>query len=320
MDGESTEIDGRKLLIQGRLIRVARLNEEWYEDVESPEAMIDAIRNTGVGADVFTFWQRLPHVEARYAYHMERDPIAALSIKSYSHWWEEQIDSAARNKVRKSQKKGIQVRLAAFDDLLVKGITEIFNETPVRQGRHFLHYGKDFQTIKRQFSRYLFREEILAAYLGQELVGFIMLADAGKYAILGQIISKISRRDLAPTNALLAKAVERCAEKGIPYLAYAKWVEGGLGDFKQSNGFQRIDLPRYFVPLTSKGRVFVSLRLYRGSRLLPNVVLRILKAGRRRFHQTWKAGIKHSIESRPASATQSARRTPKALRQGSWQE
>jgi hypothetical protein len=29
-----------------------------------------------------------------------------------------------------------------------------------------------------------------------------MLANAGKYGVLGQIISKIVRRDLAPTNAL----------------------------------------------------------------------------------------------------------------------
>ena len=104
------------------------------------------------------------------------------------------------------------MRLTDFDDRLVDGMTSIFNETPIRQGRHFLHYGKDFETVKRQFSRYLFREEIFGAYLGEELVGFVMLADAGKYAFLGQIISKIAHRDLAPTNALLAKAVERCAE------------------------------------------------------------------------------------------------------------
>ena len=122
-------------------------------------------------------------------------------------------------------------------------MTSIFNETPIRQGRHFLHYGKDFETVKRQFSRFLFREEIFGAYVGEELVGFIMLADAGRYAFLGQIISKIARRDLAPNNALLAKAVERCAEKGIPYLVYALWLDDGLGDFKRSNGFQNLIFP-----------------------------------------------------------------------------
>src|SRR5207249_10821936 len=186
---------------------------------------------------------------------MEADAIAALPITRYSHWWEKQIDGAARNKVRKAQKKGIEVRLANFDDRFVEGMTSIFNETPIRQGRHFLHYGKDFETIKRQFSRYLFREEIFGAYLGEELVGFIFLADAGKYAFLGQIISKIAHRDLAPNNALLAKAVERCAQKGFPYLVYALWLDDSLGDFKRSNGFQRFDLPRYFMPLTKNGKL-----------------------------------------------------------------
>src|SRR5947199_7881874 len=105
-----------------------------------------------------------------------------------------------------------------------------------------------------------------------------MLANAGRYAVLGQIISKMAQRDLAPTNALLAKAVERCAEKGIPYLAYAQWLEDGLGDFKRSNGFQKFDLPRYFVPLTHKGRLALKLGIYRGwKEMVPKQIKNKLK-------------------------------------------
>jgi hypothetical protein len=262
--GMNMEINGTRVIIEGNVPRIARPEQEWFEDVEDPEMLIDALRTTKRVPDILTFWQRLPDIEPKYSYSMEPDSIAALPIKSYSFWWEKQIDGAARNKVRKAQKRGVVVRLTNFDDRLVQGMTSIFNETPIRQGRHFLHYGKDFETVKRQFSRFLFREEILGAYLGEELVGFIMLADAGKYAVLGQIISKIGRRDLAPTNALLAKAVERCAEKGIPYLAYAYWLDDGLGDFKRNNGFQKFDLPRYFVPLTRKGKLALKLGLHRG--------------------------------------------------------
>ena len=84
------------------------------------------------------------------------------------------------------------VKPATFDDRFIEGITSIFNETPIRQGRHYLHYGKDFETVKREFSRFFFREEIFGAYLGEELVGFIMLCNAGNYLFLGQIISKIA--------------------------------------------------------------------------------------------------------------------------------
>ena len=177
-------------------------------------------------------------------------------------------------------------------------MTSIFNETPIRQGRHFLHYGKDFKTVKRQFSRYLFREEIFGAYLGEELVGFVMLADAGNYAFLGQIISKIAHRDLAPTNALLAKAVERCAEKRLPYLVYARWLDDSLGDFKRSNGFQKFDLPRYFVPLTLKGKLALKLGLHRGwKEAVPKQLRKPLKQLRRRWYDlSWRAG--QSLECR----------------------
>ena len=279
------EIDGKRITIDGAIPRVAHLDQEWFEDVEKPELLVDALRKTTLAPDIFTFWQRLPELEPKYSYRMEADAIAALPIKRYSHWWEKQIDGAARNKVRKAQKKGIEVRLANFDDRFVEGITSIFNETPIRQGRHFLHYGKDFETVKRQFSRFLFREELFGAYLGEELVGFIMLANAGRYAVLGQIISKIARRDLAPTNALLAKAVERCAEKGIPYLAYAYWLDDGLGEFKRSNGFQKFDLPRYFVPLTRKGELALHLGLHRGWKAaIPDSITGPLKKLRKFWH------------------------------------
>ena len=280
------EIDGKQISIDGTIPGVARLDEEWFEDVEKPDMFVDALRKAKPAPDIFTFWQRLPELEPKYSYKMEAEAIAALPIKSYSHWWEKQIDGAARNKVRKAQKKGIEVRLANFDDRFVEGITSIFNETPIRQGRNFLHYGKDFETVKRQFSRFLFREELFGAYLGEELVGFIMLANAGGYAVLGQIISKIARRDLAPTNALLAKAVERCAQKGIPYLAYAHWLDDGLGEFKRNNGFQKFDLPRYFVPLTRKGELALHLGLHRGWKAaLPNQIKSPLKRLRKFWHE-----------------------------------
>ena len=278
------EFGGRAIVIQGRIPRIARLEEEWYEDIEDPETLISELGRTKPRPDILTFWQRLPELERKYPYRMEVDPIAALPIKSYSFWLK-QIDSAARNKVRKAQKKGVTVTRASFDDEFVRGMTSIFNETPIRQGRRFLHYGKDFKTIKSQFCRYLFREEIFGAYLDNELVGFIMLADAGRYAFLGQIISKIARRDVAPNNALLAKAVERCAEKEIPYLAYAYWLDDGLGDFKRSNGFQKFDLPRYFVPLTQKGKLALSLGLHRGwKEAIPKPIVTPLKKLRSQWY------------------------------------
>ena len=73
-----------------------------------------------------------------------------------------------------------------------------------------------------------------------------------------QIISMIRHRDKAPTNALVAQAVRSCAERGIAYLWYANFSYGkkqpdSLADFKRHNGFQKVELPRYYIPLTFAG-------------------------------------------------------------------
>ena len=133
-------------------------------------------------------------------------------------------------------------------------MTAIFNESPVRQGRPFWHYGKDFETVKTQFSRYVYRERMIGAYYEGELVGFIMLANAGRFGITGQIISSLKHRDKSPNNALIAKAVEVCAEQGLGHLIYLFWSEDSLAEFKRRCGFEPVRVPRYWVPLTWKGR------------------------------------------------------------------
>ncbi len=134
--GTNMTINGKKIMIEGKALRVAKLDpwfqQEWFEDIENPEMLIDALQKSGDCPDILTFWQRLPDTEPRYPYQMERDSIAALPIKSYSFWWEKQIERKARNKVRKAQKQGVTVRMASFDDTFVRGMASIFNETPIR--------------------------------------------------------------------------------------------------------------------------------------------------------------------------------------------
>jgi len=297
--GKATElhsivVGGRKILITEGLLRTARISDEWFEDVENPEQLIEGLRKSNTKVDVFSFWQRLPDVKPRYDYYMERESIAALPITSVVQWQKAQLDPKARNKLRKSTKLGIVVREATFDDEFVQAMAEVFNESPVRQGKRFWHYGKDKETIKREFSRYLFREDIFAAYYNQELVGFIFLAYAGPYANLGQIISKIKHRDKAPNNALIAKAVEVCERKGIPYLAYAEWSDGSLGEFKQQNGFEKIDLPRYYVPLTLRGAVGLKLGLHKGiAGIIPKSLWRHLVGARNRWYAGKPTALKH---------------------------
>jgi hypothetical protein len=281
----SLTIDGQEIVVSGRLMRTARLLDEWYEDVENPEVLIRTLQHSRPRADIFTFWQRLPDTAPRYPYRIEWNSIAALPLTSFEDWWKRQLSPKTRNLIRKSAKMGLDVKSADFDEDFIQGITDIFNETPIRQDKRFWHYGKHFETVKREFSRNLYREDLFGAYHQNTLVGFMFLGYASRYALIGQILSKIAHRDKAPNNALVAKAVAACASKGIPYLVYATWSEGSLGLFKRNCGFERIDLPRYYVPLTLRGKILLTLRLHRGlSGAIPQRVKRWLVAFRRKWH------------------------------------
>lgn len=283
---ECVEMSGQTFSLNRGLVTVVQLEDDWFEEVRDPEAVVAALEHRdGFSADILTFCQRLPHIEPRYSYEHEWESIAAVSIETYDHWFS-QIESATRNKIRKSRKLGVEVRECSFDDDFVRGMTSIFNETPVRQGRRFWHYGKDFATVKKQFSRYLFREELLGAYYRDELVGFVMLGKTAAFADLGQIISKVEHRDKAVTNALIAKAVEVCCARGIGHLVYAFWTDDSLGEFKRQSGFREVKLPRYYVPLTLKGRLALRTGAHRGLKeLLPAGLTSSLKRVRRAWYE-----------------------------------
>jgi len=63
-------------------------------------------------------------------------------------------------------------------------------------------------------------------------------------------------------------------------------------DFKDHNGFQRINLPRFYVPLTQWGRVALSLGLHRRFQdYIPDLILSRLRA----LRKAW-----YSLKVRPA--------------------
>jgi len=292
IDVRSIRVDHMEIIVTGAMIRTARIEEEWYQEVEDPPLLIETLKQADFMPDIFTFWQTLPQTDPVYDYYMEWDNVAAIPIKSFDFWWEKQINSKTRNMVRKARKAGVTVTPAHFDDTFIQGMTDIFNETPIRQGKPFWHYGKDFDTVKREFSRYLYREDLIGAYYNDELIGFIFLGYGTKYALTNQIISKIEHRNKAPINALIAKAVELCATKNVPYLVYTRYNStqkgiDSLDDFKRHNGFQKIEIPRYYVPLTIKGKMALKFRLHHGLRgAIPERVRLHLRGLRRRFYKT----------------------------------
>jgi hypothetical protein len=256
-------VDNTEIAVSGRFRRVARLRAEFYDYLDDPIAFLAALRTSGLRADLFTFLQEPSQRKPMYDFQMEAEEIAALPITSYEHWWKRQLNDKTRNMIRKAQKSGIQIRPAELDDEFVKGILDIYNESPLRQGKPFAHYGKDFETTKMNHISFADRSEFIGAYYGDELVGFAKIVHGRSLSSLMQIISKIGHRNRAPTNALIAKSVEICAERGVPYLHYGVWSKRGLGDFKKHHGFEPLSIPRYTIPLNLKGKIILSARLHR---------------------------------------------------------
>lgn len=285
------EVCGKQIRFDGRLIRIAHVDAEGYQFLEDPDAGVEALRKSRARADLFTFIQKLSETSPKYSYPMEWDNLAVLPVSTFDHWMTKQIDFKVRNKVRKAAKNGVSVREVSFDDTLVHGIHTIYNESPIRQGKRFWHYGKDLDAVRRMNGTFLDRTIFIGASLQGNLIGFVKLVANEDWSQAGlmQIVSMIQHRDKAPTNALIAQAVRSCAERRISFLWYANFSYGkkqqdSLADFKKHNGFQKVDLPRYYVPLTFAGRMALRLGLHHG---LIDWVPEPVTATYRRLREIW---------------------------------
>jgi hypothetical protein len=286
-------IDGRPLVVSGRWVKIAGLKDEDLiegEVVGDPVAFAARVRASGVKADVFTFARKLDEPTGEVRLHREWDNLAVIQVTSFTDWWDKRVESSVRRAVRKAAKVGVVTKVVQFDEQLVEGIVDIYNETPVRQGRAFWHYQKSIDAVRRENSTYLDRSTFIGVYLGDELIGFLRMIHVDRVASIVQILSKMGHFDKRPTNALIAKAVEVCEQRGIGHLVYCSYVyndtKNSLTEFKKRNGFEQILVPRYYVPLTLKGRLALRLGLHRPlASHIPAPVLSRLRRIRKRLNE-----------------------------------
>jgi hypothetical protein len=266
----SVEIEGRTVVVTGRRLKLASIQDEDLisgNSVPHPESFLRRLRESGLRADLFTFAQRIPDVEAKHGYHIEWENVAAAPTSNYAQWWSA-VSQAVRKNVNRSKKAGITVEVVEFNDALLDAIRAIYNETPFRQGKAFWHYQKDRELVKRALATYLDRSVFLGAYYQGELIGFMKVTWVGPTGYITQILSMNRYFDKNPNNAMIAKAIEVCEAKGMSHFLYGQFVyydpDSSLTEFKRRNGFESVTLPRYYVPLNAKGKICLALRLHRG--------------------------------------------------------
>jgi hypothetical protein len=258
VDGDLETISTRKVLS----VKIARDYREYHKKILPTDAFLEKLRLRDF--DIFTFIERkwccpIPNPPASWV--KVDDNIGLLQITDYATWWS-QIGKKTRNMVRKAEKDGVKVEVAPQSDRLAEGIYQIYHETPIRQGRAFPHYGESRETVAANMHAEKC-STFIAAYLGDELAGFIQILHGDDIAILSNILSMQKHWDKSVNNALLAKAVEVCALKGERWLMYGRiGNHPSLDKFKENNGFVKYPVSRYYIPLTGKGRWAIKLGLH----------------------------------------------------------
>lgn len=282
---KSFTVDKKEFYEHGKLLKICGLVNAWYESVDNPEEIVACLKKYHKKKHVFTFFQRPPHSEPKFNYFMESYSIAVIKLTSYENWWNKDIRKYARQAVKRSQKYGVEVRKAEFNDELIYGISNIFNESPIRLGKKFPHFKKSVDRVRREVGTFLEKSIFLGAYCKNELVGYVKIVFEDEFADILNLLSKISHREKCITNALLAKTIEVCCERKIGYIAYGDFDSSSLSDFKRHNGFVRMDLPRYYVPLNYIGEIAIKLRLHRRlSQIMPNWVQKNFRLLRKKWY------------------------------------
>ena len=309
---DAVRVSNQTFFLSGKLLRTASLSrdkDEWQQDVKNPEEVIQALKSCEARVDLFKFWQRIPESEAKYQYYKEWRDIAAIPVTTFKHWWDKQVSPSVRNKIRKAQKLGVTVKEVQFDDEFLRGVMEIYKQSPVRRGKVFWHYNRSAESVKQGLCADLDEAILIGAYHENNLLGFIKLLLADRYAMIVLILDKMGQRDKAPMNSMIAKAVEICAARNIPHITYTVWRRGDHGQFQKSNGFEKIPVPEYFVPLTLLGRLALAVGLHKGLKgALPEQAMAWLLDLRRRWYSfrfrrtiTATTPVNRSTPSVPAS-------------------
>lgn len=240
--------------ISGKVYKIARVRGEYFDYVDDAQKVIDSLKR-GRKADLFTYLKSPTTENLNATGFRSYDEIAVLPVSTLDNWWKKQIDAKTRNMARQAAKKGVEIKEVALDGELVKGIKLIYDEMPIRQGKPFWHYKKTLEELEAAHATFLEKSVFIGAFHNSGLIGFLKMVMLDETASIMQIISLISERNKSPNNALIAKAVEICAEQDKKYLQYASWSRRTLGKFKISNGFEQMRLPRVHVPLNTFGKV-----------------------------------------------------------------
>lgn len=300
---------GAVVFLRGRWLRTAVIRDEDFAaaGLADPEPWIAVLRRQRIGgrrADLFAFSQRLPDTRPSFPYRSERVSVAALNLQTFDAWWAA-LPQETRKNVRRAERRGVEVRVQRLDDELIRGIKAVNDECPVVQGKRSRFFGRGIEEVWKDHVSFADRSWYVCAYHAGELIGYMKTVHCGTFASVLTTLTRPSHADKRPANAVLARVVRLCADEKIPHLVYGQLNygnkrEGSLREFKLRNGFSEILIPRYYVPLTLRGRLALRLGLHKGLLgILPPWAVKLALRGRNLLRRPRLAGPQRT---KPAAA------------------
>src|SRR5882724_9643821 len=85
----AAEIEGRMVISRGGKIKVASIFDDAVaqgELVKDPDTFVAVLKQSGLPADVLTFFQRPPDVKPKFPLHFDWDNYAVINTESFDAW------------------------------------------------------------------------------------------------------------------------------------------------------------------------------------------------------------------------------------------
>lgn len=282
--------DSARILLPPNGVGLATIHDEDYLDKTNWDWMgaIEAIKGHALG---FRFPEYLvsQDQEISHAYHASNR--SRLNLSDYAHWEKKQIKKDVREGLRRANREGVSVERVAYSNLVVEVASEVFNETPYRQGRRFWHYGKSHEQLRQELAPLSAVSQYFLARKGSEYVGFaqiVPLPHRGSARSV-HVISKAQHVRSRVSSALIQSIVAYCCDTKLTSFVYGRHIYSGnensnLRKFKERHGFRNYEYKNYYVPVAPLGHAYLAMGLYQGLReMVPKPAIEFAKSIRGRL-------------------------------------
>ena len=191
----------KEIKIQGTFVRIARIDGDKYNSPTDPDAMLGSPAKAAGHGSIFSRFCR-----------GSQKPSRSIATRWSGTTWRfcrfrllktggtiKSVPTRAIERVKRRKRASCCARCPATKSLF-KGICGIYNESPVRQGKSFPHYGMTIERAREYASTYPDRSIYVAAFVGDTMIGFIKLVmdETRTTACLVHILSMIQHKDKAP--------------------------------------------------------------------------------------------------------------------------